>query len=570
MNFFRVSEGKLHWIRTALLLGWVTIILSMFWDPITPHLTNPSAIGSPFRLNPDIYLNIDRCVKIRTDCILEQPFSLGTLLWWAAFVPAAILILLVLGHEFWRRICPLSFVSQLPRALGIQRTRKLIDPISGEIRREPVIIDENSWLGKNHLIVQFGLFILGLWARLVFVNGHRFTLGCFLIATIISAIVVGYLYAGKSWCQYFCPMAPVQMVYTGPRSLLGSKAHLQPRGSVTQSMCRIIGADGVEESACVGCKRSCIDTDAENTYWAELNKPGRKLIQYGYLGMVLAFYWYFYLYAGNWDYYFSGAWAHEETLLDRLLDPGFYISGVAVPIPKIIAPLLLFAVAVTATYSVGIWLEKQYRSYRRRRQQPVSKEQAQHVIFSLFTVVSFWAFFVFGSRPTLNRFPMIVPAINVVIVIVGVLWLLQTINRKRAHYDRERTSIMLRRQLHHFDLPDSWLDGRSIEDLSADEVHLLIKASHGSRIQAYLGVVQELLEQGVIEASDSLHFCRNLRQSLGLSDGDHQDVIRQIPSHLLYHVPAPQPVSTQTATVVFKERQRPTSTTLQTVPYQRK
>ena len=103
-----------------------------------------------------------------------------------------------------------------------------------------------------------------------------------------------YLYAGKSWCQYFCPMAIVQTVYTGPRSLLGSQNHLQPKAAVTQSMCRMVDPKtGKEQSACVSCKAPCIDVDAEKTYWAELNKPGRRLVQYGYLGMVIAFYLYY-------------------------------------------------------------------------------------------------------------------------------------------------------------------------------------------------------------------------------------------------------------------------------------
>ncbi len=35
-------------------------------------------------------------------------------------VPSAIFVVLVFGHEFWRRICPLYFFSQLPRALGMK------------------------------------------------------------------------------------------------------------------------------------------------------------------------------------------------------------------------------------------------------------------------------------------------------------------------------------------------------------------------------------------------------------------------------------------------------------------
>jgi len=146
-----------------------------------------------------------------------------------------------------------------------------------------VTIGENSWLGQNHLYVQGGLFFIGLGLRILFVNGHRASLGIFLIFTIACAILVGYLFAGKSWCNYFCPMSPVQMIYTGPRSLLGSQGHLEQKPAITQSMCRTINPEtGKEQSACVSCKMPCIDIDAEKTYWTELNKErARRLIRLG-------------------------------------------------------------------------------------------------------------------------------------------------------------------------------------------------------------------------------------------------------------------------------------------------
>jgi len=212
----------MHRVRWVLTLGWLLLIASLFYDPITILFTDPSNSASPFHLHPEINTDPDRCVKIREACMYQSPYEMGALIWWAMIVPAGIFILLVFGHEFWRRICPLSFVSQIPRALGIQRRQKVIDPVTGETRREVVTIRAESWLGRNHIYVQFGLFILGLGIRILFINADRRALGGFLIASILCAILVGYLYAGKSWCHYFCPMAPVQMVYTGPRSLLGS------------------------------------------------------------------------------------------------------------------------------------------------------------------------------------------------------------------------------------------------------------------------------------------------------------------------------------------------------------
>jgi hypothetical protein len=521
----KVSERTMHRVRWVLTLGWFLLIASLFYDPITPILTQPHNLTSPFHLDPN------QCVKIREICLDQQPYSLSVLIWWAMIVPAGILILLVFGHEFWRRICPLSFLSQIPRALKIQRKRKVVDPVTQDIRYELVTIGEHSWLGRNHLYVQFALFVVGLGLRILFVNGDRIALAYFLLGTILCAVLIGYLYAGKSWCNYFCPMAPVQMIYTGPRALLGSKAHVAP--GITQSMCRTIEPSGQEKSACVSCKMPCFDIDAEKTYWQELRKPGRRLVQYGYLGMVIGFYLYYYLYAGNWDYYFTGAWTHEEKLLSRILDPGFYHHGHVIAIPKAIAVYLTYAVLVVITFGLGLALEKLYRRYARWRGRAVSAEQVQHFAFTIFTGVSFWTFFSYGARPSLNRLPgVLVLAFNALVVLVGAIWMFRTLGRSREQYERESMATSLRKQLQRLQLDPSLLKGRSLDELSPDELDLMVKIlpglSHHLRVQTYIGVLQELIEQGVTHASRSFDFCEKLRQELQLTDDDHGAAIEAI------------------------------------------
>lgn len=530
----KVSETTMHRVRWVLTLGWLLLIASLFYDPITILFTEPSNLASPFHLHPEINSDPDRCVRIRESCMYQSPYEMGALIWWAMIVPAGIFILLVFGHEFWRRICPLSFLSQIPRALGIQRQRKVVDPVTGESRREVVTIRAESWLGRNHLYVQFGLFILGLGIRILFINADRCALGIFLIASILCAILVGYLYAGKSWCQYFCPMAPVQMVYTGPRSLLGSQAHLQSPPMVTQSMCRATDEKGgPDRNACVGCKAPCIDIDAEKTYWMELDKPGRRLVQYGYLAMVIAFYLYYYLYAGNWDYYFTGAWTHEDDQISKLFDTGFYISGVAIPIPKLIAVFITFFVLVAIFVLLGITLEHLYRRYRSRPGRPVSKLQAQHIIFTLFTITSFWTFFSYGARPSLNRLPTYpLLAFNALVVVVGSMWMFRTFGRTYAQYERESMSSSLRKQLHKLKLSPSQLGGRSLDQLTADEVYTLVKVlpnfSQTLRQQTYAGVLTDLLEQKVIDVAGSYSFLEKLRQELQIDDMEHFTAIEGI------------------------------------------
>lgn len=517
----KVPEKTMHYVRWLLTIGWLILIASLFYDPITLAWTQPDNMASPFRIKPD------QCIKIREACLAQEPFHMSALIWWAMIVPCAIFILLVLGHEFWRRICPLSFLSQIPRALGIQRKRKVIDPATGEMRREVVTISEHSWLGRNHLYVQFGLFVIGLGIRILFINSDRVALGGFLIGTILCAITIGYLYAGKSWCHYFCPMAPVQLVYTGPRSLLGSKNNLEQKPAITQSMCRTLDSSTQQEhSACVGCKAACFDIDAEKTYWTELNKPGRRLVQYGYLGMVIAFYLYYFLYAGNWDYYFTGAWTHEEDQVANVFDIGFYLYDQAIHIPKAIAVFITFGVLIAITVAIGLILEKLCRRFITWRGRPISAEQAQHIAFTIFTVASFWTFFSYGARPSLNRLPLYpLLAFNALIVLVGSMWLYRTIRRSRSQYERENMAMSLRKQLHKLPIDANLLEGRSLDELTPDEIYTLVKVLQGVtqqlRLQTYSGVVLDLLQQQAIDASDSFEFFRKLREDLQLKDTDH-------------------------------------------------
>ncbi len=524
-----VSEKTMHGVRWVLVSGWLLLIFSLIYDPITPYFTSPDNFASPFRLD------VNQCIQVRQTCLSQQPYAMGTLIWWAMIVPAGIFILLVFGHEFWRRICPLSFISQVPRALGIQRRRNIADAMTGEIRSELVTIGEQSWLGKNYLYVQSGLFFLGLGVRILSINSDRNALFIFLVLTICCAMLVGYLYSGKSWCQYFCPMAPVQTVYTGPRSLLGSTAHLEQQ-PITQSTCRTVDQQtGLERSACVGCKIPCIDIDAEKTYWAELNQPGRRLLQYGYLGMVIAFYLYYFLYAGNWDYYFTGAWTHEADLHDKVFDIGFFIYGQALPIPKIAAVFITFAILVLITFSLGTILEKTYRYYRVSKGHGTTSEQAQHIIFTLFTLASFWTFFAYGARPSINRMPAaLVLTFNAIIVAVGAMWAFRTFNRNHTQYSRESVARSLRKQLEKLHIDSSLLEGRALSDLSADEVYTLVKVlpefGQNLRLQTYAGVVLDLLEQNLITVAESFTFCKKLRQELKIQDSEHFTALEVIAS----------------------------------------
>jgi hypothetical protein len=524
----QVSERRMHTIRWVLTVSWLVMIFTLFWDPVSIFLTDSENLLSPWHFDPN------QCVQVQGNCLVQQPFSIAVLCFWMLVVPNSIMILLVFGHEAWRRICPLSFLSQLPRALGIQRQRKVVNSNTGAVRSELVKIRKDSWLGRNHLYVQFALLAVGLAARLLFLNSNRLALGGFLLLTVLAAILIGYLYEGKSWCQYFCPMAPVQIVFTGPRGLLGSEAHQGQRQSVTQSMCRTVDKEGKEKSACVGCQSPCIDIDAERNYWETFNKPGRKLVQYGYVGLLIGFFTYYFLYAGSFDYLFSGAWLREADQLGTILSPGFYLWGRSIPIPKIVAVPLTLALSIALSYWAAVWLEKAYRNSFHQLQKNISQQQVSHIVFSICTFFSFNFFFFFSSHSLLSALPFFVHLLfNGFVVLVSTLWLSRTLTRSAELYSRESLAGSLRRQLSKLTINFSrFLEGRSMEDLKPEEVYVLAKVLPGANqeqsLQVYKGVLREALEQGNTDSAASLETLRPIRQELNIKDEDHFTVLTEL------------------------------------------
>lgn len=522
----KLSEQKMHIIKLVLAAGWLVLILSLFYDPISLYLTDPSNLNSPLRIDPNKYLDPSLCVKVQGICQPESPYGTGAKLFWSVIIPAGLLTIFVFGHEVWRRICPLSFFSQIPRALGIQRKQK-ITSASGKNRYQLFSVDKNSWLGKNHLYLQFGLFFLGLNIRILFVNSDRLALAAFLIFTILAAITVGYLFAGKSWCQYFCPMAPVQIVFTGTRGLLDSQSHLGQRLGVTQSMCREFDkSTGKEKSACVACQNPCIDIDSERAYWEQIELPDRKLLYYGYLGLVFGFFFYYFLYAGNWDYLYSGIWTHEDGQISKLFSAGFYVFNQAIPIPKLVAAPLTLGVFTFGGYILGEITERIYRQHLQKKGKKLTNDQILHQIFTIFTVVAWNVFWIFISRPApLERF------LTGFTVLVSGLWFAQTFWRTSEQYEREGLANKLRRQLEKLGIDMSKFVQRGTDELKPDEVYILAKVlpeiNRDQREKVYRGVLIEALDDGMISSKEE-KLLKELRKELEIDIDRHYAMLASL------------------------------------------
>jgi hypothetical protein len=505
----KLPEKTIHLTRWGMIIGWFILILSLFFDPISHHLTEAG----------QLFASSVNCFQFQGECRPLTAYAMGARFFWGMILPLVILTLLILGHEAWRRICPLSFFSQIPRALGIQRK---------------LTIDETSWLAQNTLAFQFTLLFVGLNLRLLLVNSDRLLLGVFLVFTLLTALTIGYLYDGKTWCQYFCPMAPVQMVYSEPSGLLGSKAHTAPPKSITQSMCRTVDrTTGKEKSICVACKSPCIDIDAEGAYWDGIRQADRKLLYYGYLGLVIGFYAYFGLYTGNWQFLSAGVW-NETNQFDTLLKPGFFIAGQAIAIPKLLAIPLTLTVSTGLSYTIGLYSELIYKRYNRRQAHPLPPETVQSRLFAIAAFLAFNCLFFMGVRPTLGYFPGFVQnLIAWLAVLCSSLWVVKTWNRSLQRYSRERDMNLLRRQLKKIDIDVAqFLDGRSLDQLSPDELYTLAKVIPGFtqeyRWQIYSNVIREALEQKTTTPSSSIRTFETIRQKLEISEDDHWSVLDQL------------------------------------------
>jgi len=121
---------------------------------------------------------------------------------WTVLIAGLPLFIVLAGYHRWRRICPLAFFAQIPARFNR----------SGKRRAPP-------WLEKNYYYVAFGVFFVSLWLRLNATNGNGYAIAIFFVTLSVAAIAVGFLYTGKTWCNFLCPVSFVEKIYTEPHGL---------------------------------------------------------------------------------------------------------------------------------------------------------------------------------------------------------------------------------------------------------------------------------------------------------------------------------------------------------------
>jgi len=523
----RVSENKMRLVRFVLASAWLVLIASLFYDPYSIILTEADNLSSPFRIH------LEKKVLVQNIELQQSSYELGARFFWTMLIPLAPISIMLLGHEAWRRICPLSFFSQIPRYINKNYLRKNLNRKTGKIETKLNLVLKDSWLQRNHDYLQFWLLSLCLCIRILFVNSDRVALAFFLLGLIGTAIVIGYLYGGKTWCNYFCPVAGVQKIYSEPGGVLESKAHIE-KLPISQSMCRETTLTG-ERSTCVGCTSSCPDIDLESSYWRNIENPSHQFIYYGFLGLVIGFYGYYYLYSGSWDYYFSGAWTHEQDQLANLFKPGLYLFDQPIAfIPKLIAVPLVIGLSIMMSYYIGICVENIYRFYRQKINKPLHNKDLLNHMFSFYAFFTINVFYVFGGWPNVKIMPVETQEfIRLLIIIISSLWLDKALSRSYKGYQRESIVNRLLEQLKKLKVNfDEILEGSSLNDLTYDEIYILGKTLPGitrdKKLTVYKNILHDSLQNGNCTSSDSLALLSDMRNGMGITVEEHNITLQEL------------------------------------------
>jgi Cyclic nucleotide-binding domain/4Fe-4S binding domain len=511
-------------VRTGLLFAWLFLLVSLFWDPFTPDLTVPGNLASPFHLGP--------APMVQGKVLAAEPYPMGARIFWTMILPLIPLSLMLFGHQTWRRVCPLSQMSQIPHMLGWQRQVKGLNRRSGNVERVLALLPTESWLRTNHYYFQFAFLAAGVLGRILFYNADRTALALAFGFILVFALTIGALYGGKTWCNYICPVSVIQDIYTGPGGIFDSKTPPVP-GSISQSMCRAPGPKS-DRSVCVGCTPNCRDIDLENSYWRSIESNQKRFMYYGFFGLVAAFYSYYYAYSGNWDYYFTGWWTHEHGQLGTLLLPGLYLHGVAIPIPKFVAASLYFALCIAISYWLFVAVELVYERIAAWRGWMLTKVRLRHQMMTVCGFLTFNLFYVFAGRPNILLMPpWTIKLVDAFIILVSTIWLIRALSRDAEIYRREYLARALRDKLLRMGFhSEELLEGRSIDRLSADEVYVLAKSLPNFTLDrkrdVYRAILREWLEAGHTRSAESLEMLRELRAQLGLSDTDHDAIIEAL------------------------------------------
>jgi hypothetical protein len=275
---------------------------------------------------------------------------------------------------------------------------------------------------------------------------------------------------------------------------------------------------------CVACKKHCPDIDLEQGYWKELPDRGR-LVYFAWPGVVAAFYVHYWLYAGDWDYYFSGAWTYEGDEPSTWLHDGFHFLG---GIPRVVAApltLIVFGAASMALFVVAerlLWRRAGRGLAAGSQDETDARLLLRHRLLAVAGFLAFTTFYFFAGQPTLQRLPeWVVRGVGAAVVFAAAAIFFRRFRRQEAEYVQEKFAQKILKKW-------EWGDAPPSDDLK--DIYLLHTErtkQREARLRAYKETVRELVADGLVTRAE-LVILDSLRAQLGISDKDHQKVIGEL------------------------------------------
>jgi Cyclic nucleotide-binding domain len=418
--------------------------------------------------------------------------ELGGRILWTVAVAALPLVIVIAGYHRWRRICPLAWFSQLPIIL-----------------RRPGERRASAWLQANYYYVAFSIFMACLWLRLIAINGHATALSAFLILIALIAFGLGAAFTGKTWCNYICPLSFIEKIYTEPRGLRQTPNSQCPK--------------------CTACKPACPDINQENGYWKEVLSQPKRFVYFAFPGLVLAFYLYFYLQSGTWNYYFSGSWTYDPTLPGTAFlaghdakTAGFFFLPV---VPRAVGALLTLILGALASFGLFSLAERIVGSRQKEEDAAPDVAGIRHLMFTVAAFVAFIAFYAFAGAPTLQLVPAAPHLFQILVVATATLFLARRLARRQRAFAEETLARQIIRRW-------EWADMKPPKDLhEAFLIHTIRSQTHANGYSRLLEIYKEAVREGVASGFISraeVQRLESLRNQLQISQADHEKIMADL------------------------------------------
>jgi Cyclic nucleotide-binding domain len=413
-------------------------------------------------------------------------------IFWTIALPILPLLIVLAGYHRWRRICPLAWFAQLSAKLGHPGNRRA-----------------SPHLQANYYYGVFAIFVVSLWLRLVATNGNGAALAVFLLLISLAAFIFGAEFTGKTWCNYICPVSFVEKIYTEPRGLRPTR----------NSQCE----------KCTACKPACPDINQENGYWKEALSTPKRFVYYAFPGVIFAFYFYYYLQSGTWEYYLGGKWTNQPGVLRTAFLPGvdsetagffFWPSE-----PRALAAILTLLLGAAASFGLFSILEWYLSGRLREGGEELDTAGVRHVVFTVTAFVAFITFYAFAGAPTLRLIPGAPHLMQILVIATATLFLVRRFNRRQRAFAEETLARQIIRRW-------QWADMKPPEDLhEAFLIHTIRSQTHASGyaqlLEVYKESVRESVASGFISRAE-VQRLESLRNQLQIRPGDHEKIMADL------------------------------------------